>query len=382
MSNERARPFIVTGRDLLMRRNIPDMDRAIGCLENAVREEPRSITARAFLAMACMGRELLAADPAIAARALENARAAVELAPERPPGHRAHAMISVSLGRYAEGIEHAFRAIEYGDQTERAFGHIGFGWRMRGRPDLALLWYEKARTSRRQPDFDALLGDCYADLQLDDLAQQSFQSAALYQPDQPEGWIGVCQLKLAQGDFVGAREICRRELPHYASSPVAAQMEALIEFFARDFNAAEQLYTRLAAASPDGGGRVAVPGAVDFASALARLRIEGGERAAAEALVTRRINFEQAHLADAPEDAESLYRLAAAQAVMGDEDASLLSLRNAADAGWLDYRSAQRDPRFDAVAATPGFQKIIAQMANRVAYLRERLSPASGTQAR
>ena len=96
----------------------------------------------------------------------------------------------------------------------------------------------------------------------------------------------------------------------------------------------------------------------------------------------RRINFEQAHLADAPEDAESLYRLAAAQAVMGDEDASLLSLRNAADAGWLDYRSAQRDPRFDAVAATPGFQKIIAQMANRVAYLRERLSPTSGTQAR
>jgi hypothetical protein len=93
MANERARPFIVTGRDLLTRRNIPDMDRAIRCLESAVREEPRSVSARAFLALACIGRDLLAPDPAIAARALANARGAVELAPEGPAGHRAHAMI-------------------------------------------------------------------------------------------------------------------------------------------------------------------------------------------------------------------------------------------------------------------------------------------------
>ena len=118
----------------------------------------------------------------------------------------------------------------------------------------------KAKVSQRQPaDYDELLGDCYADLGLDDLARREFESAAMYQPDQPEGWIGLCQLKLLSGDIEAARAICRAELPKYSTSPAASQMAALVEFFARNYKQAEQLYSHLAAVDPAGGGRAGFP---------------------------------------------------------------------------------------------------------------------------
>src|SRR5205807_8819554 len=82
VSNERAHKYFLAGRDLIGRRTIAELDRAISCLENAVRAEPRSISARSFLAMACMGRDMLSTNPELAARAIQIAREAVRLAPD------------------------------------------------------------------------------------------------------------------------------------------------------------------------------------------------------------------------------------------------------------------------------------------------------------
>ena len=226
--------------------------------------------------------------------------------------------------------------------------------------------------SQRQPaDYDALLGDCYADLGLDDLARREFESAAMYQPDQPEGWIGLCQLKLLSGDIEAARAICRAELPKYSASPAASQMAALVEFFARNYKQAEQLYRHLAAIDPAGGGRAGFPGAVDYGSALARLSKERGNADRAIALAKERINSEKAHLATTPDDAESLYRLAAAEAVLDRTEEALRDLRLAAAAGWLDYRSPQLDPRFDSVSKTPAFREILSRVTAHQAHLRQ-----------
>jgi tetratricopeptide (TPR) repeat protein/TolB-like protein/predicted Ser/Thr protein kinase len=371
MENDGARPFMIAGRDLLARRNIADMDRAIACFEGAVRVEPRSINARSFLAMAYNGRHMLSSDAGILARGLQIARDAIQMSPENPTAHRAYAMLCADSGRYLEGEEHAFQALEYGDQSERSFGQIGFSLRMRGRADRAIEWYLKAKVSQRQPaDYDALLGDCYADLSLDDLAHREFESAAMYQPDQPEGWIGLCQLKLLSGDIEAARAICRTELPKYSTSPAASQMAALIEFFARDYKQAEQLYRHLAAIDPAGGGRAGFPGAVDYGSALARLSKERGNAGRAIALAKERINSEKTHLATTPDDAESLYRLAAAEAVLDRTEEALHDLRLAAAAGWLDYRSPQLDPRFDNVSKTPAFREILSRITAHQADLR------------
>jgi serine/threonine protein kinase/tetratricopeptide (TPR) repeat protein len=372
MENDGARPFMIAGRDLMVRRNIADMDRAIACFEGAVRAEPRSVNAQSFLAMAYMARNILSSNAGISARALQIARDAIQLSPENPTAHRAYAMVCMDNGRYLEGEEHSFQALEYGDQSERAFGQIGYTLRMRGRPDRAIGWHVKAKASQRQPaDYDALLGDCYVDLGLEDLARREFESAAMYRPDQPEGWIGLCQLKLLSGDIEAARAICRTELPKYSASPTASQMAALVEFFARNYKQAEQLYSQLATVDSAGGGRRAFPGAVDYSSALARLSKERGNADRAIVLAQERINSEKAHLATTPDDAESLYRLAAAEAVLGRTEEALRDLRLATSAGWLDYRSPQLDPRFDSVSKTPAFREILSRVTTHQAQLRQ-----------
>src|SRR5438309_3314347 len=281
MLNDRARAFFTAGRDLMNRRTISEMDRAIACFEGAIREEPRSISARSFLAMACMGRDLLSAQPELAQRASEVSREAVRLAPRNPTAQRALCAVLVSYGSYREALEHGFQSIEFGDRSERAFGQIAYTWKALGRSDRAILWYKKAKLSQHQPaDYDALLGDCLADLGADQEAQQAYKSATTFRPDQPEGWLGLARLRLLAGDADGARDICRSQLLHYPDAPIAKQFAALVEFFARNYGEAERLYTELENNDPLGGGRDgAYGGAVDFRSAKARIRIEFGDEA-------------------------------------------------------------------------------------------------------
>ncbi|HCX31457.1 MAG TPA: hypothetical protein DHU55_17065 [Blastocatellia bacterium] len=382
MSNDRARAFFTAGRDLMNRRTIAEMDRAIACFEGAIREEPRSINARSFLAMACMGRDLLSAKPELAQRASDVGREAVRLAPRNPTAQRALCAVLVSYGRYREALEHGFQSIEFGDRSERAFGQIAYTWKALGRPDRAILWYKKAKLSQHQPaDYDALLGDCLADLGADQEAQQAYKSATTFRPDQPEGWLGLARLRLLAGDADGAREICRPQLLHYPDAPIAKQFAALVEFFARNYGEAERLYTELESNDPLGGGRDgAYGGAVDYRSARARIKIESGDEVGARALLLDVLTTAKQKLFSAPNDAETLYRLSAVEAMLDKPADSLKDLRTAINAGWIDYRSTRLDPRFDAVSTIPEFQTILSELAAHVARL-GRQSPAVLTAA-
>ena len=359
MLNDRARAFFTAGRDLMNRRTISEMDRAIACFEGAIREEPRSISARSFLAMACMGRDLLSAQPELAQRASEVSREAVRLAPRNPTAQRALCAVLVSYGSYREALEHGFQSIEFGDRSERAFGQIAYTWKALGRPDRAILWYKKAKLSQHQPaDYDALLGDCLADLGADEEAQQAYKSATTFRPDQPEGW-----------------------LLHYPDAPIAKQFTALVEFFARNYGEAERLYTELENNDPLGGGRDgAYGGAVDFRSAKARIRIEFGDEVGVRALLLDVLTVTKQKLVLAPNDAETLYRLSAVEAMLDQSADSLKDLKRAINAGWVDYRSPRLDPRFDALSAIPEFQTILSELATRVPRL-GRQSPAVLTAA-
>jgi serine/threonine protein kinase/tetratricopeptide (TPR) repeat protein len=382
MSNNRARAFLVAGRDLMGRRTIAEMDRAIACFEGAIREEPRSISAHSFLAMAFMGRDLLSANPELAQKASQVAREAVRLAPHDPTAHRALCAILVSYGQYREALEHGFQSIEFGDRSERAFGQIAYTWKALGRPDRAILWYKKAKRSQDQPaDYEALLGDCFADLGNDLEAKREYEAATAFRPDQPEGWLGLGRLRLLAGDSNGARQICRAQLLHYPDAPIAKQFAALVEFFSRNYREAERLYSELESSDPLGGGRDgAYCGAVDYRSATARFKIESGDKLGAHALLVDVSAAAKQKLRSAPNDAEILYRLSAVEAMLGETANSLKDLKAAIDAGWIDYRSARLDPRFDAVSASPEFREIISELAAHVAKL-GRQSPAVVTAA-
>ncbi len=378
MTNERARAFFMAGRDLIGRRTIADMDRAIACFEGAIREEPRSVTARSFLAMALMGRDLLGSSSPLAPRALQVARDAVQLAPSDPTANRGLCLLSGSNGLYAEAIEYGYRSLEFGDRSGRALGQIAYTWRARGRPDKAIKWYVRAKASQQSTaDFDHLLGDCWADLQNDEEARRAYESAAAFQPDQPDGWLGLARLKLLKGDSNGARQLCRAELLHYPNSPVARQFAALLEFFTRNYGEAARLYQDLAKSDPLGGGRDGAYGAVDYRSASARLKIESGKNLEARRLLLEVSDAAKRKLASAADDPETLYRLAAAEAMLGQTEASLKHLRAAIADGWIDYRSTQLDPRFDSISARLEFRTILSGLAAHVASLGRQSSAAS-----
>ena len=88
-------------------------------------------------------------------------------------------------------------------------------------------------------------------------------------------------------------------------------------------------------------------------------------------LLEKCIANDQSELMNSPRHPEVLYRLAADEAIKGDAVSALAYLRESVAAGFIDYRSMQMDPRFDAVA-TAEFQGIVSKLAAHVAELRHR----------
>jgi tetratricopeptide (TPR) repeat protein/tRNA A-37 threonylcarbamoyl transferase component Bud32/TolB-like protein len=372
-NNDKARELMTAGRWLIDRgrSSVGDIDRAIGCLESAVRLEPGSATARAYLAMACLARDVNASNPALAKRALVEAREAVRLGPRDAVANRALRAVLVTNGHYSEALEHGLHSLEVGEPSERTFGHIAYAWMMLGRPDKAIGWYRKAKgTGQQLADYEALLGDCWLALGMDEQARDAYEKSTRLRSDLPDGWAGLCHMALLRHDFAGARTMCLERLIDYPDSPHLRRMLAQIEFFSRNFTGAEQLYRELSKGDPLGGTKGEVYGAVDYRSALVCLESERGQTAENKALLRQYAQEAEAQAAEEPESSPTFYQLAAIEAMLGDKASSLKHLHSAFRLGWLDYRSPRLDPRFDSVSSDARFEEILCEMETRLAGLR------------
>jgi tetratricopeptide (TPR) repeat protein len=372
--NEAAREFLVSGRQLMFRATIPDIDRAIVCFEKALQIEPQSAIGYAFLASALGGRNHYEPNAEKLAQAEAAAHTALRLDPESADAHRALAGVYYQRGQLAEAQEEQFRAIEAGGTEERVTTFIGHTAAILGQPARALGWLEMARHSASRPgNYEALIGGSWALLLEDARAEQAYTRMSELRPEMPDAWMGLCQLRLRRGDFDGARQLLREKRAYFAASPDPdcdpAQLEALIEFFARNYSAAEQLYQALAA---DPQAHAATPLAfagVSYESALGRLLQIRGEDEAARAMLERSRSDEIAKSRAAPPMVHH-YRTAAVESCLGNTDVALENLRAAAGAGWLDVRALQLDPRFDAITADPRFAEIVQSLHTKIAELR------------
>ena len=369
IKNEESRGYFITGRSLIDRRTIPDMDRAIKCFEEAVRVEPRSVAARSYLALAYMGRNFLSSNSVYMGRAFRVAREALQLSPNDASPHRALCDLYGASGQLDEALEHGFRALELGDASERAFGQIGFIWKEMGHPEKAIQWFRKAKESERQPaDYEGLIGDCWMLLGQTGKAREAYARCQSVHPDLPDGWLGLCHLELLDQSFGNARTLFNQRSAEYSQFHTSKPLLAQIEFFARNFSDAERLYNEIYRADPLGVGAEQY-GAISSASALARLRIAAGNLKSAKQLLEECRRTDMSELAKGPRNPETLYRLAADEAVAGDTPLALTYLQASIAAGWIDYRSAQLDPRFDSISNTPEFQKILSELIAHVATL-------------
>jgi hypothetical protein len=140
-----------------------------------------------------------------------------------------------------------------------------------------------------------------------------------------------------------------------------------IELFARNYRAAEPLYSELAKGETTGG--IASYGGMSSASALGRIRQALGDEAGARTVLLECLTREK-DLIRSSKNAVALYRIAAIEASLGDVETSTRDLQSAVDAGWINYRSLQLDPRFDKIASDPRFPEIISALTTKVSELR------------
>jgi tetratricopeptide (TPR) repeat protein/TolB-like protein len=368
LANTSAREFISAGDELYHRRTNVDLERAVDCYHRAIELAPDSALARAKLANAAVARVELGSVPELLATAEMRAKEAVQLNAESGLCHRALGGIYFVKGRFADAREEALSSVELDGSPEGPY-FLGLIDKLTGRPDLALKWYTLARHSQRQPaDNEAVAADCWADLIDDARAEAIYRRVSELHPELPEGWLGICRLRMLQHDFAAAQQIYEKNIDTFGGFSFAKQIGAQVAFFSRRTDAAERLYRELAQFAPGAGG--AFFGAITYESALGRLRAMAGDEASARVILEAALDRELKALEQAPDHPEILYRVAAVESSMGENDDALAHLKAAFAHGWGDYRSTALDPRFDAIAGSDEFKAILTAAARRLSRLK------------
>ena len=260
LQNRTASEYLRAGHEFEGRRGKTDLDHALACFERAVRLRLRprlrehalpkllflaSITRRAR--MSCWLRR----NSGVVRRSVLTLRS---------PKHTGHwPAYFTPKGICPAAAKNTLEAIELGGLDEGPVMSVATIDKIFGRPDLSLRWHEIARLIQEHPsDYEFSMADCWANLCADEEAESIYRRVSALHPDLPEGWAGVCRLRLLRGDFEAARRIYREKIDSFSEFPFALQTAAQVEFFSRNWPEAEQLYQRLAQTDPEGGGEVLV----------------------------------------------------------------------------------------------------------------------------
>jgi tetratricopeptide (TPR) repeat protein/TolB-like protein len=371
LRNEVAAEAMKSGRAWLSSYTVSDIDQAIALFNKAIAAEPNSALAHAYLAIAASGRTHFVVDPKYLELGESEALKALSLDPRSAEGHRALAGVYYQEGRFYDALEEQMRAIEIGGAEERVAIFVGMTLDFLGWPVQALKWFQVASRLQTRPGLvEPSIGDSWTKLGDDEQALRAFERAIELEAASPQGAIGECHVHLLRGEFDEAREICRHHFRNPNELGEMAQMAAQIEFFARNYGAAEELYVRLLKNDPYGGG--SFYGATSYQSALGRIRQVLGSDESATKLLQESLEREVTLLNRQPGNPEAAYRVAAVEASLNLSEAALQHLHQAVALGWLDYRSLQRDPRFDSLRTSPELDTLIDGLSAKVADLRSK----------
>ena len=367
--NPSACSYYARGCELYLRYNFPDLKRALESFQKAVEIDPNFGKAYAMLASACQARARMEPTGDWLERAEAAAAIALRLAPMLPESHHAYAGTLRERGHVRLSMDAYLLAYELNPTEARVAAAIGNAYNFLGRLDLAVLWLEKAARRETRPLYSDALGEAWADLGEYSEAEKAFNMSLVFRPDIAGGAVGLTKLALLRGDYDGARKQCKTARANHKDDPMALVMSANIEFFSRNFDAAETFYREAAAKHRQGG--VDFSGSVRFLSALGFIRSSLGSAKEGRALLEEARTLDQRELQLAPENSALLYSLAASNMALGETEKAFEALNRAVEAGWVDYRSMNLDPRFDAVRNTDAFRDVIARLTNKVQAMRD-----------
>jgi serine/threonine protein kinase/Tfp pilus assembly protein PilF len=369
--NEEVSEAMTAGREWMSSYTISGVQKAITLFKKAVAAEPGSALAHSYLAIAATSLTHFIADQSLLELGKSEAQKALSLDPNLVDARRALSGVFFQEGSFREALQEQMRTIEIGGAQEKVSCFVGLTFDVMGSPDHALKWYRIAARLQAKPGtMESVFGDCWTKLGDDEKAFRAYDRAIELQPTSSQGAVGKCRLLLLRGEFEAAREICRRHFSNLNELGEMAQVAAQIEFFARDYGAAEELYEKLAKSDAHGGG--SFYGAITYQSALGRIKQALGSQDTGTTLLQESLDAETAALRRQPGNPEAAYRVAAVEASLNLTEAALQHLHQAVALGWLDYRSLQRDPRFDSLRTTPELDTLIDGLSARVADLRSK----------
>jgi len=360
-----ARDYYVAAQELRSRLNVADFDRSIALFEKAVEEDPNYGAAYAMLASAYQARSELDPSGPWLEKGNAAAETAIRLAPTMPEAQRAQAGMFRYRGQLKQALDAYTSAYELDQTSDRAAVMVGRTLAQLGRPDLALRWYDKAVHREPRPGiYSEYIGDALSDLGEDAQAEAAFHRAAEFRPDLSGAAIGLARSALFRRDFGSARQQCQEAQRHFQSDWELQLLAAEIEFFARRFDVAEQLYRDLMAKERTGEPTFA--GAIRFLSTVGFIQRMAGHESEGRILLEEARACDLKGVAVAPDNPWLLYSLAADCAALQEGDSALHELENAIAAGWIDYHSLSLDPRFDSIRETARFKKIFLHLTDKV----------------
>jgi serine/threonine protein kinase/Flp pilus assembly protein TadD len=367
-----ARSYYERGREFLFRYNLADQSRAIDSFRKAIEIDHNYAQAYAMLATATQLRAITDPDPRWLKEAETAAASALRIAPMLPEAQLARAGNFWQRGHVRASIDPYLIAYELDSTSHRTAAKLGNVYHLLGRPDLAIIWFEKAARRETRPLYADNIGSAWADLGDYEKAEKAFKTASVFRPDLPVGALGLSNLALFRGDYETARKECAEARSKYGDNPQPLVMAALIEFFSRNFSQAEKLY-REAALSNHAGG-VEFLGAVRYISAIGFIQTLSGNTKEGKALLAESCALDEKDLLLAPENPARIYSLAADHAAFGNHEAALTGLKNAVAAGWIDHRSMALDPRFDSIRDRQAFKDILTRLTDKVQEMRRQLA--------
>jgi len=370
LRNEEANEAMTAARAWMNSYTVSGFDRAIELYRKAIQLEGNSALAHSYLAMAATNRTYFLSDLSFLELGKTEALKALALNPNSVEAHRALASVYYQEGKFHEALEEQMRTIEIGGADDRIAALVGMTLHCLGRPDRAISWHEIAMKLQETPgDVEPTLADCWADLGDDEQAFRIYNRAIELKQGSVRGAAALARLHLLRGEIMRAREICFDRIRNNEVGEMV-QVAAQIEFFERDWGAAEELYARLAKGDPEGGGNFY--GAVTYQSALGRIKQAIGDDQTATVLLQEALARDTATLNRQPSNSEVAYRVAAVEASLNLTEPALQHLHQAIAVGWLDYRSLQKDPRFDALRSNPELTTLIDGLSAKVAELRSK----------
>jgi tetratricopeptide (TPR) repeat protein/TolB-like protein/tRNA A-37 threonylcarbamoyl transferase component Bud32 len=373
LRNEQARELIVAGREFGFHDTVRDFDRARSCFEKALRLEPGSVLAHAYLASATAARTHYIADPNLLSYAEREVQEALRLAPNSGEALCVLAGVNYQKGQLKKALAAAFRAIETNPADGMSVALLGRIYYELGRPDQALRWFQLARIRYRHGgEYDSDIGDCWAALHDFEKARIAYQRAIDLHPERSQAWIGMARLYLLNAEFAKARSFCRQNRILHQEAIEGVQLAAQIEFFSRNFTEAQRLYRDLKQTDQDGGG--AFYGNVSYGSALGRLGLVQGHSSGARTILEQGLTKEMQQLEFGSDNPGTLYRVSAIESSLGRNKSALEHLEAAVASGCIDYGSLSLDPRFDNVADDVRFQRILGRLKLKVEDLRRAIT--------